>query len=258
MRSLTFPCRMAAASARFVVRASAFFPLSASPVPFQFLAYRRGLLALIQGLILPGIVRNALMEAQAHSLTIAAQLRYATTLCTPLHTHVCAVHVIFFVRSYTPQQYYRFPIHASGTPLGVPLSFAEFPLTTGTWTIDELQICEMRTGLYVVYVAGLHLRPEHMWQISDKRRSRTKKKTALGKGMEMIDMSEMAVRLSRNCGTHSHTNSECQEVSCKFSINYGSCRYWSQMPLTWYSDRSCDSPVNVVHWQRLFESYKFQ
>ncbi|KAH9018657.1 hypothetical protein EDB84DRAFT_1518723 [Lactarius hengduanensis] len=162
---------MAAASARFVMRASAFFPLSASPVPFQFLA------------------------------------------CRP-----------------------------SGTPLGVPLSFAEFPLTTGTWVIDELQICEMRTGLYVYRI----------WQISGKRRSRTNKETAVGNGMEMIIMFEMAVRLSRYYGTHSHTNSECREVSCKFSTNYGSWRYWSQMPLTSHSNQ------NVVHWQRLFESYKFQ
>ena len=95
------------------------------------------------------------LQRQSFSLTIAAHSRYATTLRTLLQrlALTCvAVHIIrvrsYIARSSTRTTAARFM--AGGALLGVPFSFAEFPLTApdglnlGTWMVDELQTRETR------------------------------------------------------------------------------------------------------------------
>ncbi|KAH9016071.1 hypothetical protein EDB85DRAFT_2188429 [Lactarius pseudohatsudake] len=94
---------------------------------------------------------------------------------------------------------YRFLFIASGAPLGVPCSFAEFPLIApgghnlGMWTIDEQEIREM--GGWAPDV----LRPAHVNDVAvnfveSRRRFPTLNDTAVGKGLDITDMFEMANR----------------------------------------------------------------
>ncbi|KAH9172599.1 hypothetical protein EDB89DRAFT_2069481 [Lactarius sanguifluus] len=108
---------------------------------------------------LNGLVRDAFAEAGSLSPTISACSRYSTIRHTPLRgpaLRSVAIHTISWLcpqlHSTLPDTNCRFPFVASGAPLDVPFSFAEFPLTApdgldlGTWTVGELKIREMGAG----------------------------------------------------------------------------------------------------------------